>query len=76
MSSPSAPRLPGSVVVNADVIAAQRRPDAAATHAYEAAAVAARTPERLIEAQRPFIAETVFSHESKRTLVDAAIAAG
>ena len=71
-----APLLPGSVFVNADEIAKQRWPDDPASHAYEAARVAAETRAKLIELGRSFIAETVFSHPSKLELIDAAHAAG
>ena len=71
-----APLLPGSVVVNADEIAAQRWPDNPAAHAYDAAQVAADTRAKLIELSRSFIAETVFSHPSKLDLIGAAHAAG
>jgi predicted ABC-type ATPase len=71
-----APLLPGSVFVNADDIARQRWPKDAASHAYQAAKVAAETRARLIELGRSFIAETVFSHPSKLELIDAADAAG
>jgi predicted ABC-type ATPase len=64
-----APLLPGSVFVNADEIAKQRWPVDPASHAYEAARIAAKTRSRLIELGRPFIAETVFSHSSKLELV-------
>lgn len=67
-----APLLPGSVVVNADEIAKQRWPDDPASHAYEAARIAAATRERLIELGESFIAETVFSHPSKLELLDSA----
>ncbi|MDQ2797565.1 MAG: zeta toxin family protein [Actinomycetota bacterium] len=70
-----APLLPGSVVVNADQIAQRRWPDAAASHGYDAAQVAAATRSKLIELGRPFIAETVFSHRSKLDLIRAAAAA-
>ena len=71
-----APLLPGSVVVNADEIAAQRWPDNPAAHAYDAASVASDTRAKLIELGRSFIAETVFSHPSKLDLIGAAHAAG
>jgi len=71
-----APLLPGIVLVNADEIAKQRWPHDAASHAYDAAGVAADTRSTLIELGRPFIAETVFSHPSKLHLVHAARAAG
>ena len=70
-----APLLPGSVFVNADEIARQRWPDDPASHAYDAAQVAADTRSKLIELRRPFIAETVFSHVSKLDLIGAARAA-
>jgi predicted ABC-type ATPase len=67
-----APLLPGSAFVNADEIAKQRWPDDPASHAYEAAQVAAGTRARLIALGRSFIAETVFSHPSKLELIDMA----
>ena len=67
-----APLLPGSAFVNADEIAKQRWPDDPASHAYQAARVAAETRARLIELGASFIAETVFSHPSKLELIDAA----
>lgn len=71
-----APLLPRSVVVNADEIARQRWPDDPASHAYDAARVAADTRAALVELGRSFVAETVFSHPSKLDLVDAAQRAG
>jgi predicted ABC-type ATPase len=62
--------------VNADVIAASRWPDDPMTHAYEAARLAAEERARLLEARRSFVTETVFSHESKVSLVEAAGLAG
>jgi predicted ABC-type ATPase len=70
-----APLLPRSVVVNADEIARQRWPSDTASHAYEAARIAAETRSMLIRLGRPFIAETVFSHPSKLELVRDAHAA-
>ncbi|TSE01141.1 AAA family ATPase [Skermania sp. ID1734] len=70
------PELPQSVFVNADEIATLHWPDAAESHAYEAAEIAARTRAALIAARRPFIAETVFSHPSKLDLVRAAQSVG
>ncbi len=67
-----APLLTGSVFVNADEIAKQRWPDDPASHAYDAARVAAHTRCKLIELGRSFIAETVFSHPSKLDLIRAA----
>ena len=55
--------------VNADVIAAQRWPDAQVAHAYDASRAAAEMRGQLIAAQQSFIAETVFSHSSKVDLV-------
>lgn len=71
---PSAPA--GTTFVNADEIARQRWPDEAEARSYEAAQVAAATRGALIQARRPFIAETVFSHPSKLDLVTEAHAAG
>jgi predicted ABC-type ATPase len=69
-------QVPGSVFVNADEIARHEWPDDPVGHSYDAAARAAETRRRLIEQHRPFIAETVFSHPSKLTLIDDARAAG
>lgn len=63
-------------IVNADVIAADRWPDAAAEHAYEASRLAAEQRERLMADRASFITETVFSHESKVALVRTAVEAG
>jgi predicted ABC-type ATPase len=63
---------PMATVVDADEIAARTWPDDPAAHAYEAAALAARTREQLIGEHRPFVAETVCSHPSKLELVSAA----
>ena len=71
-----APLLPGSVFVNADEVAKQRWPYDPTEHAYDAALVAAKTRDKLIELGHPFIAETVFSHPSKLDLIDTAHAAG
>ncbi|MFC9557018.1 AAA family ATPase [Rhodococcus sp. NPDC056960] len=62
--------------VNADVIAAARWPNEAATHAYEAAALAAEERAQRISQRRSFVAETVFSHESKLDLLRDAERAG
>ena len=53
--------------INADVIAAQRWPDAQAEHAYDASQVAAEQRRELIGARASFITETVFSHPSSST---------
>lgn len=71
-----APLLPGSLVVNADEIARQRWPEDPATHAYDAARIAADTRAKLIDLGRSFIAETVFSHPSKLDLLQEARHAG
>lgn len=61
---------------NADVIAEERWSDDPASHAYEAAEVAAARREDLVAARRSFATETVFSHESKIELVRIAVRAG
>ncbi len=71
-----APARPGVTFVNADVIAAAKWPQDPASHAYDAARLAAATREALIAAGEPFIAETVFSHPSKLDLIARARAAG
>ena len=71
-----APALPMSAIVNADQIAAIRWPGAEVEHAYDAARIAGRTRSALIRTSLPFIAETVFSHESELTLIDDAHRAG
>lgn len=68
--------VPGSIFVNADVIAAQRWPADPQMHAYDAATIAADTRARLISRKLPFIAETVFSHPSKLELIQDAHTAG
>lgn len=62
--------------VNADVIAAERWPDEAATRAYDAARLAAEERDRRLAARQSFATETVFSHESKLDLVQTAVRAG
>lgn len=62
--------------VNADVIAAERWPDATSEHAYEASALAAEERDRLIAQLASFATETVFSHPSKLALLETAAAAG
>ncbi|UVO14774.1 zeta toxin family protein [Mycobacterium sp. SVM_VP21] len=71
-----APLLPGALFVNADEIAKSRWRDEADAHAYDAARLAAKTRMKLIEVGRSFIAETVFSHESKIDLIHGAHAHG
>jgi predicted ABC-type ATPase len=68
--------LPWSSFVNADLIAAQRWPDDAEAHSYDAARIAAATRAALVSRRDPFIAETVFSHPSKLDLLRHAQAAG
>ncbi|MFH5211038.1 MULTISPECIES: zeta toxin family protein [Antrihabitans] len=68
-----ATRLP---FINADVIAAQRWPEHAAEHSYDAARIAAEERAQQIADRRSFVAETVFSHESKLELLRDANAAG
>jgi predicted ABC-type ATPase len=63
-------------VVNADDIAARTWPDDPGAHAYDAAALAARTRARLVATHQPFVAETVCSHPSKLELVHDAKHAG
>jgi len=70
------PTWPAATFVNADEIARQRWPAEPMAHSYDAAVVATATRSRLIELDRPFIAETVFSHPSRLDLVQAAKAAG
>jgi predicted ABC-type ATPase len=70
------PHTPNAVFVNADAIARERWPQAPEEHSYEAARVAARTRDVLIEQGSSFIAETVFSHPSKVELIDRAKGAG
>lgn len=71
-----APLLPGSLFVNADVIAKDRWPDSPEDHSYEAARIAATIRDALIAQGESFIAETVFSHPSKLDLIDRARRAG
>lgn len=62
--------------VNADHIAAERWPADAEARSYDAAVLAAERRTELIAQRASFAAETVFSHESKLDLVEAAAAAG
>jgi len=70
------PARPGLPFVNADRIASQRWPGEELAHSYEAASIAAATRSQLIDARLDFCTETVFSHESKLSLVVDAEAAG
>jgi predicted ABC-type ATPase len=67
---------PRAVFVNADEIAKVRWPGEEEAHGYEAAEIAAQTRYALIEQQRSFVAETVFSHASKRDLIAKATGVG
>ncbi len=71
-----APDRPGLPFVDADRIASDRFPGHEMANAYEAATIAARVREALIDARLDFCAETVFSHESKLDLLATATAAG
>ena len=62
--------------VNADIIAAERWPDAQSEHAYAASRAAAEERAQLLAAGASFITKTVFSHPSKLDLVEGAIARG
>lgn len=70
---PARPALP---FVNADLIARDRFPGDELARAYEAAEIAARARQALIDARLDFCTETVSSHASKVELVAAANAAG
>lgn len=63
-------------LVNADRIAAERWPEDPDPHAYEAARIAAEERDRLVAGRVSFVAETVFSHQSKLSLLDRAHDAG
>jgi predicted ABC-type ATPase len=62
--------------VNADVIARENWPDEPEARSYEAAELAAERRAALINHDASFVTETVFSHESKLTLLRDAIDAG
>lgn len=62
--------------INADVIAAQRWPNAQEQHAYDASRAAAMQRAELLGERRSFITETVFSHPSKNALIDGALQLG
>jgi predicted ABC-type ATPase len=62
--------------VNADELAARHWPAAPEAHAYEASQLAAATRQALLDDRCSFVTETVFSHRSKLTLVEDAVAAG
>jgi predicted ABC-type ATPase len=62
--------------VNADEIAHDRWPGEEVERSYDAAVLAAEDRDRRIAERRSFVAETVFSHESKLALIDQARANG
>lgn len=62
--------------VNADEIAHARWPGEEVERSYDAAVLAAEERDRRIAERRSFVAETVFSHESKLSLIDQARANG
>ena len=62
--------------VNADVIVADRWPGERRARSYDAAALAAERRSELIAQRASFVAETVFSHDSKLDLVRIAVASG
>jgi predicted ABC-type ATPase len=62
--------------VNADAIARERWGEEAATHAYDAAALAEERRRALIGKRRSFVAESVFSHPAKLELIRELRAAG
>ncbi len=66
----------GLPFINADEIAAERRPHAPAEHAYEAARIAEAMRRDRMAQRSSFISETVFSHPSKILLVSDAVDAG
>lgn len=70
------PARPGLPFVNADLIAAARFGAEAEARSYEAAEIAARTRQALIDARLDFCAETVFSHASKLDLIAIALDGG
>jgi len=63
---------PGAEFVNADELAHAMWPGSEDEHAREAAHLAARRREELLDALQTFVAETVFSHESKLQIVEGA----
>ena len=66
----------GLPFINADVIARELWPGSDRDRSYEAAKVAERRRDELIEQRRSFIAETVFSHPSKVELIRQAQSSG
>lgn len=70
------PERPGLPFVNADWIAAERFPGRELEEARAAALIASEVREALIAARLDFCTETVFSHESKVGLTQAAADSG
>ena len=66
----------GLEFVNADRIAAQLWPGHEVERSYDAAALAAERRQTLLAERRSFVAETVFSHESKLELMRSAAEQG
>ena len=62
--------------VNADQIAARRWPGAEQARAYDAGRLAAQRRDELLRNRTSFVAETVFSHESKVSLLHDAAQVG
>jgi predicted ABC-type ATPase len=71
-----APEKPDVPFVNPDAIAVARWPEDPESHVYEAMALAVETRSALIVRGDAFIAESVFSHESKLGLIREARDAG
>jgi predicted ABC-type ATPase len=67
---------PGAEFVNADEIARTQWPGLEEEHAAEAARLAGKRREELLEARLSFVAETVFSHPSKLELIETAKSRG
>ncbi len=66
----------GLAFINADILAEQLYPDAPEIHSYDAAIIAAEMRGQLLEQERSFCFETVFSHPSKIDFVADAKALG
>ncbi len=69
-------RTPGARFVNADEIEQNRWPGEIGQHSYEAGKLAARLRDELLSEGRSFVAETVFSHESKLAFIQRAQSQG
>lgn len=66
----------GMPFINADVLAKHLYPDAPETHSYDAAIIASHMRTQLLQEERSFCFETVFSHPSKIDFVAQAKAMG